>query len=968
MASADAIEIDGIYYEFDNENQEAFVVKNPNRYVGNVVIPEKVSFDGTEYTVTAIEGAAFGYCDGLTSVIIPKSVTFIGGYAFSRCKSLTAIVLPDALERIANHAFFMSENLSTLNISAGVTYIGECAFSGCPITDYTIPKGITAIYQSAFNSTAVSSVIIPEKVESIGEWAFRNCRNLESVVIPASVTSIGEKAFGGCDNLTSVTVYIKNPLAIPEDAFSNRTNATLMVPVGCKEDYLAADYWKEFKEIVEIEPEPYAVLSEDKTTLTFYYDMNKVANGGLDVGPIKLIQFPGMWLPDRDWPAGGLTTVIFDSSFADCSSITSTAYWFYLCSDLTTIKGLGNLNTAKVTDMRMMFSGCSALETILCDNAWNCENSEGMFNGCTSLKGAISYDSEKTDAAYANPTTGYFTSTNYKVGDVFTVDGMTFMVTSIEPLEARVGKGTLNGMNGSPAIDVSIEGTVVIPSSVTGDDGNIYAVTSIGASAFANCGGVTSVIIPNSVTAISAGFDWGGSAFAGGAFENCGLTTLIIPSTVTSIGQGAFSGCSNLVSIVVEEGNTVYDSRNNCNAIIVKETNDLIAGCKNTVIPDGVTSIGNGAFSGCKGLMSLELPSSVTYIGTDGFKGCSDLTSIGISGVTGIHYGAFEGCSALTSIVIPEGVTGIWQYTFWGCSNLTTITIPKGMKWIGRNTYTGFFNSTFWGCSSLTDVYCYADEVPEVNAKVFEESNIANATLYVPAGCSEAYSSAEGWKDFKEIKEFVNDESAAYIIEDDKTVTIINEIISTEKEIEVPVSVTIDGETYPVTGIGEMAYANNTIMEQVTIPETIEKIGDAAFAGCTSLKVIYSYAKEPIPLGSAKAKVRTRADGEEISASTVFAEVDKETCVLYVPFGSADKYKAADGWSEFKNIVEMDSDILGDANNDGKVDADDIDAITRYIMEGDDEGFIFKNADVNGDEKINAADIVEVVNIIKANK
>ena len=80
------------------------------------------------------------------------------------------------------------------------------------------------------------------------------------------------------------------------------------------------------------------------------------------------------------------------------------------------------------------------------------------------------------------------------------------------------------------------------------------------------------------------------------------------------------------------------------------------------------------------------------------------------------------------------------------------------------------------------------------------------------------------------------------------------------------------------------------------------------------------------------------------------------------------KYEEADYWRDFMDIVEIAPVLLGDANNDGRVDADDIEAITRYIMEGDDEGFIFKNADVNGDEKINAADIVEVVNIIKANK
>jgi hypothetical protein len=152
----------------------------------------------------------------------------------------------------------------------------------------------------------------------------------------------------------------------------------------------------------------------------------------------------------------------------------------------------------------------------------------------------------------------------------------------------------------------------------------------------------------------------------------------------------------------------------------------------------------------------------------------------------------------------------------------------------------------------------------------------------------------------------------------------------------------------------------------VVIPESIEEIGTGAFAGCSGLEAIYCYADEPIALGSSKAKVRTRADGEEKPASTVFAGVDKETCILYVPKNSGEKYHDADGWSEFQNIVEMESTIQGDANGSGNVDSNDIDTITRYIMTGEADGFIFNNADVNEDNKIDAADIVKIVNLINA--
>ena len=138
------------------------------------------------------------------------------------------------------------------------------------------------------------------------------------------------------------------------------------------------------------------------------------------------------------------------------------------------------------------------------------------------------------------------------------------------------------------------------------------SVTSIGESAFASCTGLTTVTIPpNSITSI------GDEAFSG-----CiGLTSLTIPSSVISIGEGAFS-CRGLTSIVVENDNLKYDSRNNCNAIIETASNRLIVGCKNTVIPASVTSIGNGAFGGCSDLTSVIIPEGVTSIGDDAFYDC----------------------------------------------------------------------------------------------------------------------------------------------------------------------------------------------------------------------------------------------------------------------------------------------------------------------------------------------------------
>ena len=289
-----------------------------------------------------------------------------------------------------------------------------------------------------------------------------------------------------------------------------------------------------------------------------------------------------------------------------------------------------------------------------------------------------------------------------------TYKGVTYSVTSI-------GDSAFDGCWGLTSITIPESVTSIGKSAFSGCSGLTSitipeSVTSIGKSAFWGCSGLTSINIPEGVTSIGESAFWGCSGLTSinipegvtsigeSAFRGCsGLTSITIPESVTNIGDYAFEGCWGLTSITVASGNTFYDSRNNCNAIIETSSNTLIAGCQNTIIPNSVTSIGNSAFYGCSSLISVIIPEGVTSIGNSAFYGCSGLTSINIpEGVTSIGNYAFDGCRGLTSINIPEGVTSIGNSAFYGCSSLTSVTIPESVTRIG--------NGAFSGCSSLTSV------------------------------------------------------------------------------------------------------------------------------------------------------------------------------------------------------------------------------------------------------------------------
>ena len=457
------------------------------------------------------------------------------------------------------------------------------------------------------------------------------------------------------------------------------------------------------------------------------------------------------------------------------------------------------------------------------------------------------------------------------------IDGISFYIDDIK-YTASQGSLIVTGYN-----EAFFSGEAKIISQLN-YNGHEMHVKEIGEKAFRGCEVITSVIISEGITSIGKY-----------AFADCtGLTSVAIPSSVTSIGESdgeihviaidefaeestthfnmpaylAFEGCTDLASITVTNGNPICDSRSNCNAIIDTYSNTLVLGCKNTIIPSSVTSIGGFAFKDCTGLTSMTIPSSVTSIEGYAFKGCTSLTSMTIpSSVTSIGYGAFsdtpyyndqpdgvfyagniaytykgtmpentsiiikrgtrkindnafEGKINLTSITIPESVTSIGSYAF-SRTGLTSVTIPSSVTSIG--------NAAFYDCWGLTSV-SISPSVTSIGKGTFSQCGLTSVTI--PEG---------------------------------------------------------------VSSIEYKAFGGCRNLTSVTIPSSVTSIGRFAFYdyGCnniydiTSHTDLYCYA-ETVPATDSSAF-------ESISYSAT----------LHVPASAIDAYKTTAPWSRFGRIVPI---------------------------------------------------------------
>ena len=315
----------------------------------------------------------------------------------------------------------------------------------------------------------------------------------------------------------------------------------------------------------------------------------------------------------------------------------------------------------------------------------------------------------------------------------------------------------------------------------------IEGTKGIARGAISGCRSLTSVIIPPSVCFIGEE-----------AFSKCkNLNSINIPQSVLNIGRGAFLGCSSLNSISVENDNMIYDSRENCNAIIESSTNTLITGCNNTIIPSNVESIADLAFHSGR-IVTVSIPNSVKSIGELSFAFCTDLTTVTIgNSVTSIGNHAFRGCSSLTSVTIPHNVSNLGWNAFSECTSLKSAFIENGLTAINADTFsdcydlsslsignsvTSIGNGAFRACNSLTSI-----SIP---------NSVTNIEDHAFEGCGGLTS-----------------------------ITLGNSI----------------------TSIGAYAFSGCGSLTSIKIPKSVTDIGNNAFYGCNNIREVISYITEPAP-------------------------------------------------------------------------------------------------------------------------
>ncbi len=715
------LKVNDIYYKVTNAEDKTVEVtfkgeninEYQNWYTDSLVIPDNITYGGTTYSVTAIGEQAFYGCSYLNSLTIGANVAEVNLNAFYNCYYLNDIVVDSD-----NKVFDSRDNCNAIVETATNTIV-------IGAVNTKIPASITAIGESAFQYRYLQSITIPSNITHIGKRAFYLCNLLENVyitdiavwcnitfedsnanplhiadklylnnelmtelVIPDNVTSIGNYAFYNYDGLTYID-FGNNVTTIGKSAFSNCDGfANITIPVGVTSIGESAFYLCAGLRTVYYNAENCTVASFSAPAFTRCENFQQLIIGD----SVKII-------PDNAFAeCAALTNVVMGKS------VTNIGAWsFYEC---TSLQDVTLSNSVKIIGLKA-FSGCNSLKSIVITDSVETIES-GAFYGCYNLTDCTIGSSVKDIQKSA------FEGCK-GLKNLVIADGDSTL--NIEAISYAAFGGSGQGMFNQSPLETLYIGR------------NVTYRTDGGYSPFYNRKELTKVTIGDKVTTLPDYL----------LYECSNFASIHIPASVTSISSSAFHHCSGLETITVEAGNTVYDSRNNCNSVIISESDKLMIGSSNSVIPQDVKEILPYAFYGRK-LTQIAIPDGVEVIGAEAFGRCATLGNVSFgTGLKTINENAFCECVGLTEITIPNNVEYIGRDVFSGCTGITEVTLGTAVETIG--------DYAFSNCSALSKITCYAIEPPACAGWTFVGID-TSIPVYVLEESIDAYKNALGWSNF----------------------------------------------------------------------------------------------------------------------------------------------------------------------------------------------------------------------------
>ena len=811
----------GNYAFYNCRGLVGITIPNSVTSIGNYAFSSCSGLLGITFpnSVSSIGDYAFRDCDGIIGVTIPNSVETLGHYAFSNCDKLNVVTFEEGCKlTVLNSYVFSNTALTEIEIPNSVTIIGEYAFRDCQsLGNVTIPNSVERIGQYAFQYTALVNVNIPNSVTTIDGSAFRDCSALKSISIPNSVTSIGNCTFAGCSSLESIIIP-KDITSLSRSIFYGCSKlTTITIPKNVT--WIGQEAFYNCKSLT-------TVIFEEGSKLATIADAGSYSGTFENCTALSNVQLPNS------------LTYLGSRAFSGCKQITH----IEIPNNVTHIAGYAFAQTGlieiEIPDNVIslgtyVFEACSKLEYISIPKSIT-EIPSGAFKSCVSLK----------DMEIPNS----ITKINMYAFQSCTVLENITIPNSVTAIYSYA-------FNNCTALE-----HITIPNSVTTISNDAFkycsglksieipsSVTEIGSEAFRYCSKLESVHIANGLKTISVS-----------AFADCiALKDVTLPSSLTSLGGYAFNGCGLIerfrcfAMTPPSSSANIFTALTDVMQIQVLEsalaTYQATTPWKNYTLlafPDlGSSTIMNfGDYALEFVVTNLErsqcsvrcstLPTVPTMINIPGeiiingitfdvatiadnaFANCTYITGVNIdNGVKTIGQSAFNGCNAITNVILPESVETIGKSAFANCSNLTGVSLPSSIKNIGEESFSN--------CKKLASLECKALKVPTTAYNAFNYVPTA-LSVQVPESSINLYKNAYPWKLYN-IMPLSGVGTSLVISYDDYslkyTITSMQpaecEVVCSNKPskaatVTIPSTVTIGGNIYSVTSLGNNAFANAT--------------------------------------------------------------------------------------------------------------------------------------------------------------